>query len=370
MVRVENMGYQVTYRNRLSRLLLKPAFEWQFIIPLRKPPPLAVRFFEWYEENVLRVDVSDIEIDRPIFLVGVPRSGTTMLQDILCAHPQVAYFTNAMHMYPTCLCAVEDLRKRFRLDFSGERFLQDGIRVGTGTPNEGHAFFARWLDRDPYALDGVKVHFNDLSEAQKEAMGRTIRKVLWSFGGQGKRFFNKNPNSLFYLPLMQEAFPDARIIHIVRDARQVANSMLKLYARTQAQLARIPRQDDRPFIPYPRYANLRHYVETYGAEDLRTTSHIWRDAMAFVDSCRGDLTHFYEVRYEDILADPRGEIERLLAFCELPPVTEPDAPFWQKVNGVGAVSHTNQYGNFDLIESICGEYLTRYGYPLPVEVEQ
>lgn len=359
------MAYQVTYRNWLSRLLLKPSFEWQFIVPLKKPLPAAVRIFEWYEQHVLRVDTDDIEIDRPIFLVGVPRSGTTMLQDILCAHPQVAYFTNAMHMYPTCVCAVEDLRKRFRLDFEGERFLQDGIEVGTGTPNEGHAFFARWLNRDPYALDSVEVRFEDLSDEQKAAMGRTIRKVLWSFGGQDKRFFNKNPNALFYLPLMQAAYPDARIIHIVRDARQVANSMLKLYARTQAQLARIPREDKRPFIPYPRYANLRHYVDTYGADDLRTTAHIWRDAMAFVAECRDSLSHFYEVRYEDILADPRGEIERLLAFCELAPVTEPDAPLWQKVNNVGVVPHTNQYGDFELIESICGEYLAQYGYAVP-----
>ncbi len=362
------MGYRVTYRNWLSKLLLKPSFERQFILPLMKPPPLAVRFFEWYEQNVLRVDIGGIEIDRPIFLVGVPRSGTTMLQDILCAHPQVAYFTNAMQLYPTCLCAVEDLRRRLRLDFNGERFLQDGIQVGTGTPNEGHAFFARWLGREPYELEGVDIRFSDLSEAQKEAMGRTIRKVLWSFGGQGRRFFNKNPNALFYLPLIQEGFPDARIIHIVRDARQVANSMLKLYARTQAQLARIPREDERPFVPYPRYANLRTYVARYGADDLRTTAHIWRDAMAFVADCRMTLPHFYEVRYEDILAEPRGEIERLLDFCELPRVTDPEAPFWQKVGEVGAVDHSNQYGDFELIESICSEYLALYGYPLRANV--
>lgn len=359
------MTTNVTYRNWLSRLLLKHSYEWQFIIPLMHPPAAGVRLFEWYERFVLRVDVSDIEIDRPIFLVGVPRSGTTMLQDILCAHPDVAYFTNAMHLYPTCICAVEDLRKRFRLDFDGDRFLRDGVRVGTGTPNEGHAFFARWLNRDPYALDPVEARFADLSDEQRASMGRTIRKVLWSFGDD-KRFFNKNPNAIFYLPMIRDAFPDARIIHIVRDARQVANSMLKLYARTQEQLARIPNRDDRPFVPYPRYARLREHVEAYGANDLRTTAHIWRDAMATVAKHRESLPHFYEVRYEDILTDPDGEIAKICDFCELEEPALEANDFWRKINGVEDRSSTNQYGDFEVVESICEPHLAQYGYTRPL----
>lgn len=357
------MDLTVEYRNWLSRLLLKPAFEWQFILPLEPPPALLERFLQFYERMILRVDTSHIQIDRPIFLLGVPRSGTTMLQDILCAHPHVAYITNAMQQFPTCFCAAEDLRKRLRLDFRGERFLRDGIEVETGTANEGHGFLIRWLQIDPYSLDYIDLRFEDLTSQTVQRLYESVRKVIWCFGGEAHRFFNKNPILLFYAPLLKDLFPNARIIHIVRDARSCANSLLKLYQRTQEQLKRIPGVDQtHPFIPYPRFPQLRAYLDRYGPDDIRTTAHIWNSAISFITEHKTELPFFYEVRYEDILANPQQEIRDLCEFCEFPFIDDPGTKFGQKVRQIGVVAHTNRYGDFATIESICGENMKRYGY--------
>src|SRR6266496_142755 len=86
----------VEYANPRSRRVLRQSFELQFVIPLYKPPRLSQAFVDWYGKRRMKVDISGITVDRPIFLVGLPRSGTTVLQDIMCAHPDVAYITNAM----------------------------------------------------------------------------------------------------------------------------------------------------------------------------------------------------------------------------------------------------------------------------------
>src|SRR5262249_49771201 len=152
---------------------------------------------------------------RPIFLIGLPRSGTTILQDTLCAHPDVAFITNSMHQYVRCFCAAEDLRKRLRLDFRGERYLKDGVEVRPGTANEGHAFLAQWRRVDPYSLAYVEFRIEDFSPEDLATLRENIRKMIWCFGAGARRFLNKSSNHLVHLALVRTLFPDARIIHLV-----------------------------------------------------------------------------------------------------------------------------------------------------------
>jgi hypothetical protein len=366
------MSFRVEYANVLSRVILKPSFERQFILPLEPLPGFIERFLKWYERSVMKVDISDIQVDRPIFLVGVPRSGTTMVQDVLCAHPHVAYFTNAMNQYRNCFCAAEDIRKRLKLGFKGERYLQDGVEIQPGSPNEGLTFLVEWRQVDPYALDYVEFHPGDTPPENIARAHETIRKVIWSLGGETRRFFNKNPGLLPYTLKIKELFPDVRIIHIVRDARMCANSMLKLCLRHQAQEKRIRRQLKRTsygngcdalFIPYPRLPKLAEYVEQYGPDDIRTTAHLWDDGISMVNEDKNHLPHFYEVRYEDILDDPEREMLKLCEFCELPIIQDRTAKFWQKIAEISKdVPKTGGYGEFDVVESICCENMDRYGY--------
>lgn len=358
------MSTEVTYRNWASRLLLRMPYDWQFIIPVAPPPAWFVRSLELYEKMVLRVRTDDIAIDRPIFLIGLPRSGTTMLQDILCTHPQMAYFTNSMHQFSTSICAAETLRRQLRLDFRGERYLRDSVAVEAGSANEGHVFLLRWLQLDPYALSYPSLHREDISPKQISEIHETIRRVLWCFGGRDRRFFNKNPTMIFQVELLQEIFSDVRIIHIVRDPRECANSMLKLYRRTEEQLRRIPDAMERGgmFIPYPRYARLEEHIESYGVDDIHTTAHIWNDAITHIRALKSQLSYLYEVRYEDILADPAAEIEKIRTFCEISPVVDETTNYWQQINQVGVLHHTNNYGDYEMVTEICEENMLSYGY--------
>ena len=69
------MSGKVEYPNLRSRILLRSVFKHQFVIP-EEPPRSAVRFLNWYEKRIMKVDTSGIKIDRPIFMIALPRAGT------------------------------------------------------------------------------------------------------------------------------------------------------------------------------------------------------------------------------------------------------------------------------------------------------
>ena len=352
------MKPRAKYRNLQSRLLLRPILRRQSVVPA--PPPAGVeRFLKWYERRVLKPDLSGIEVDRPIFLVGLPRSGTSMLQDILCSHPDVAFFTNTMHQFRNCFLAAEDFRRRLRLDFEAERYLGDDVLISPGSPSEAVAFWGKWFQGNVSSLDYREIRGEEISAEDIETINLTIRKVLWHFGGRGRRFFSKLLGMFPHLGIVKEIFPDARIIHILRDARPAANSLLKLYRR---EIEHQARAGARRFIPYPCFPKLAEYARLYGLDDIRTAAHLWDDAVSFGGEMTNDLRHFREVRYEDICANPKKALVSLLEFCELAPAGDESRVFWKKISEVKTLRQENPYPNAEIVEEICRENLRRHGY--------
>ncbi len=295
-----------------------------------------------------------------------------MLQDILCMHPDLAYINNTMDMYKRSFCAAEDIRKKLNLNFNMERFLKDSVEVKIDSPNEGYTFWQKWFKEDPCSLDYTERTISDFSAKDLEQIKQSIRKIIWCYKGQNKRFFCKNPALLPYLPLLQDIFPDAKFIHIVRDARNCSNSMVKFYGLMQKQFNKIKYKlpdiaCDGDFIPYPRLPKLKENIQKYGAADIRTTANIWNDGINFVNQNKNRIANFYEIRYEDILTNPQAEIFKIIEFCELAAIKPEQERFFQKLNQVGKVNHSqiNKYGNFDIVESICRDNLVLYDYLQP-----
>lgn len=361
-----NRHRPVKYANLASRLLMKPLFENQWIIP-EAPPHFLEVFLKWYERRRLSIDLTGIAIDKPIFLISLPRCGSSMLQDIICSHPQVAYITNMMDTFRSCFCAAEHFRRIFRFDVKGERFLKDSVEVDVNSPADPVATWAEWLHQDPFHAQYQELTMADFSTEDIARIKESIRKVIWCFGGRANRFECKTPALLPHALLLKEIFPDAKFIHLVRDARASANSLLKLFRLCNEQLSAIRKRKGLPvsgssFIPYPRMARLQEHIDTYGPDDIRTTAHLWNDGVEFVRKNRDLLPHFHEVLYEDILAEPQMEIRRILDFCELPYPAEETEEFWGKVAKIGVVHHKNVYGRFDVVESICRKNMQRFGY--------
>jgi hypothetical protein len=357
------------YANLLSRLLVGPFFENQWVMPVRRAG-LVERFFAWYERHRMDIRIDGIAVDRPIFIISLPRSGSSMLQDLICAHPDVAYITNMMYLFPESPCAAELWRRRLHLNIRGERFLQDSVDVDGSSPADPVATWARWFRQDPFGVSAATCTIKDFTLAELATIRDDIRRVLWCFRDDGRRRFEcKTPALLPHVELLQDLFPDARFIYLVRDGRHNANSMLKLNRLCVEQLARIrsrlgarARLDARPFIPYPRLAHLPEYVAAYGVDDIRTTASLWRDACLYMEEVKPRIRHLYEVRYEDIVAQPARSMDTIFEFCELRVPGPAESAYAERLSQVGVLRHTNRYGSFDEIERICGDMLRHHRY--------
>ncbi len=113
----------------------------------------------------------------PIFVVGQPRTGTTLVERIISAHSQV--------------------------DSAGE-LQQFGLSVRRLVDYRGSGRFSAALMEQAAELDG-----RALGEAYLQASAR--------MHGNAPRFVDKLPSNFLYLPLILKALPHARIVHLVRD---------------------------------------------------------------------------------------------------------------------------------------------------------
>lgn len=354
------------YRNLASKMLLARQWENQHIVPLDQPKS-RVAMMRFLSRTVLRSQAEGVEIKAPIFILGTPRCGSTMLQELLACHDSIAFFTHSMDVFPEpdLFRAVDWTRRYFGLDVRGERYLKDSIIVDGGSPSEAMRFWAECLNLDPYQLKWPERRIADLTPDQIQRIHTTLRHVIACFKERGStRFLNKSPALLTEALLLQDLFPDAHFVHLVRDGRMVANSLIKLYRLQREQDLKVahPMFKDQPFVPYPRVPGLEESAKQYGFEDIRTTATVWDSSIKFVNGMRPNLKHFYEVRYEDILARPREEMQRIFEFCDLPTMGSGAADYEERLSKVGVVHHKNSYGDFDVVESIAKESLRSYGY--------
>jgi hypothetical protein len=132
-----------------------------------------------------RLAGSGLETSRPVFIIGLPRSGTTLLEQVLASHPEVH---------------------------------------GAGEI----AFSRRSLEELPELTghDGDPVDAVPLLDAPtiRELALRHERRLRDLDGGRARRVISKMPEDYFYLGLIALMFPRAVVIHCRRDLRDVALS--------------------------------------------------------------------------------------------------------------------------------------------------
>ena len=350
-----------SYRNNISKLLLGRLFDQQWVLP--RPVSFIERIFLLTLERIIvRPDFRGIDIDRPIFIISLPRSGSSMLQDLLCAHSDISYISNIMNIYSPYYCGVNYIKKILDLDVEGERFLRDSVMVNGGTPSDPVSVWNRWYGIDQESLDFVDLSIFDMTESQIELIKTEIKKIIWCFRSRGgARFLSKNPGLMPYMSVTSEIFPDARFIYLVRDPRQNANSMRKLYRLCEEQRTRLP-WNEPELIPFPRLPGLKEAINRFGADSVEATGHIWNSAAKFMHAWES-RENVFTVRYEDILSDPKGVVGSIMNFCGMDFVGAENPEFQSRMQRIGKTHHKNpDYGQFESIEAICGEEMKRLGY--------
>ena len=207
------------------------------------------------------------------FACGAPKSGTTWLQRTLDAHPEIC-------------CSGEG---HFVRRFSAPVAKVVNAYNQSLTVEAEHVY-----EGSPYYGEISQSEFDELVRGfiLQRLGARTDARTRW--------VGDKTPSYTQHLDQLHRLFPEAKIIHIVRDPRDVAVSRV-------AHNQRAGRLD----VAAPRAEQHRLVV----ASAMQT----WIEAVRSVDDfAQVHPTLVHELRYRDLHADPFGETERLFRFLGAP----------------------------------------------------
>ena len=213
-----------------------------------------------------------------LFVVGCPRSGTTLLRRIVGAHPEIAMLPET-HWIP-------------RLARRGRGIGPDGLVTHELVDwlVRYHRFPAMKLEpSEVRELVEPGVTYPQFVAALFDLYGRKRMKPLVA---------EKTPNYVAEIPTLHALFPSARIVHIVRDGRNVCLSALN----------------------WKRMAEwFSHRYRTWRDDPLVTAALWWKRFVSLgrEDGARLGVHLYHELRYEALLANPEGEVQALCAFLNV-----------------------------------------------------
>lgn len=208
--------------------------------------------------------------DRPVFVVGCPRSGTTMLQLMLHSHPRIAVPPETRYLIPAYL------RRR---SFGDMRLAQRRRALAEWVAGDRTTKFKELkIDKDEYVRQAVEG-----PGSLGSVLGLTFKMYADRFGKV--RWGDKRPSYVKQIDYLLRMFPDAQFIHLIRDGRDCVASLKEM----------------------PWYAhNSFHAVST------------WAEAIDAGVKLRRTMPEdaYYELRYEDLTDDPSTELKKLCVFLE------------------------------------------------------
>ncbi|MEM7024133.1 MAG: sulfotransferase [Pseudomonadota bacterium] len=298
-------------------------------------PGLLLRLGRW-ETGWVEDDLAEQRIDRPIYVTGLARSGTTISLELLAAHSDVA-----THQYRDFPLVPIPIWWNWFIDRASsgpseavERAHKDGIDVTPDSPEAMEevlwmAFFAHCHDPAVSNVLG-----KDATAPAFEAFYRNhIRKLLLVRGG--KRYLAKGNYNISRLGYLQKLFADARFVIPVRDPAGHIASLMKQQELFCTEETRDPRVLDHMRRTGHFEFGLDRRPINFGEKDLvdriqeQWTSGQEVEGWAlYWNAVYGHVADLLEaepaiaaksmlVHYDDLCGEPNVTLKRLYAHCEL-----------------------------------------------------
>ena len=266
--------------------------------------------------------------DAPVVILGVSRSGTTLLKEMLDQHPSLAI--------PPESYFIPQLWDRHGEWPDPERFVTDIGRL---------ARVREWGVTPADVRERI---------SERPSFADAIRAIYQAYADtRGKpRFGDKTPAYMQRLDVLERAFPDAQYVHLVRDGRDAGLSFIEMRRRPRFNWAR------------PR--------------SLAAFAALWRREVEGARRFGRELApgRYLELRYEDLVADPELTLRELCGFLGLE--FDPGMLGYQRRQGARTLpDHTRlvqppapgrqwreqmALGDVECFEAIAGRLLAELGY--------
>lgn len=202
-------------------------------------------------ENIISLPVSGSTKKTPIFIIGMPRSGTSLVEQILSSHSEV-YGAGEL---------------KYISNYASE-------------------LNAQQINQKTYPDCMLDVHPSELLRLSKDY----VEKLIEMSGGS-PRVTDKMPANFIYLGLIYQLFPDAKVLHCVRDP---LDTCLSCYSNFFSGA----------------------YTYTYDLDDLgfyyrsyERLMKLWKHSLPI---------KIFDVNYEELVNDQEKGTRNILKYCELP----------------------------------------------------
>lgn len=241
------------------------------------------------------------KIIKPIFIVGAPRSGTTVLYDYISCHSDLAWFS--LHDFKETLAPefweFQSIRRRLfgmrQWRYNGQPNIEAGMRASFEVPDEYGYWWNAWTHNKIWATE------KDVTEDVRNNLLSNVSALLSRKGK--KRFLSKSPPHSVRMRLLNSVFPDAIFINIIRDGRAVVASMISSAKGVYNGYFGIPLRKDNQ-MDY-------NLLERHARQ--------WIEVNEEIQNSRKYLRHdqYFELRYEDFIQAPDKHLAQIFRFCEL-----------------------------------------------------
>jgi hypothetical protein len=225
------------------------------------------------------------QINKPIFVVGSPRSGTSILTWCLGQHP---------NMFPVP-----------ESNWMGDFAVSVAIGYQIGATRGDRSILSAMDIRDDELFTTLGQSINGLILRHRKDLER--KRQATSIASEPKeRWVDGTPEYSLHICGLRKLFPDALFVHILRDVRAVVRSMLNFHRVAGSQL-----------VPNEEKA-YRYW--------LRTVSACIEAEQAYGPSV------VYRIRYTDLIDNPESAMRSLLDFLEEPYTAKCLEPLGRRIN--------------------------------------
>ncbi len=235
-------------------------------------------------------------IDRPIFVIGCSRSGTTLLFRNLCEHPVTwSLYEESPHIF----------YEYFPLD------REQGDRVAISpTPA-----LTRAIHHDFFRAAHNKEILCDrrmLRHVPRKILQRPLNRL---YKRAPLRLVEKTPANCLRVPFLAKLFPDARFVYLVRHAEDVVSSLMEGWKNWSGTGNGTWRYGEWHYLVPPGW---REWVNR-SLQEICAFQWVQANRTAWHDLKEHCADRFVLVRHEDTLAKPQESYAQVLEFTELPP---------------------------------------------------
>jgi len=233
----------------------------------------------------------------PTFIIGAPRTGSTISYEYISNYLDVTYISNFMcKFYKTLYLALVVSKVIFKDKEHNFFYSKQGRTQGLNSPSECGQFWYRWFPKDRHFVD-----FNELDSAQITQIQDVIKAVV---NRNNKPIVFKNMNCGQRLRVIKDIFPNALFIYCRRDPLYTAQSIIetreKVYGSRTEWWSIMPKEYNELLkLDYPEQVVKQiYYIQKQIEEDLSLFG----------------KKQFIEIWYEDFCESPELTIENIKDF--------------------------------------------------------